>query len=219
MNLEILEENVYYYRDVIKDPQKLLEAIEGAPLEVSGIAIPKWDEWKACSGEHYVYGTEMIIYPPDSQEVKTANNDYIFNTVNDAMQSVARDYAIAHNDFSDPKLFPMFPIKKYQAGTYMGTHFDQQEGDDRLKYSLVMYLNDDYIGGELSFTIRSPEGPIYNGGPRADFEKAQEDPVYTFAIKPEAGSMIIFPPSPPYHHASHLIKSGSKYMVPQHWVH
>ena len=41
----------------------------------------------------------------------------------------------------------------------------------------------------------------------------------TFGIKPEAGSVIIFPSSAPYHHTAHLIKSGYKYMVPNHWLH
>ena len=45
----------------------------------------------------------------------------------------------------------MYPVKKYMSGTFMGAHFDQQEGDERLKVSFVMYLNDDYDGGEISF--------------------------------------------------------------------
>ena len=104
------------------------------------------------------------------------------------------------------------------AGTFMGAHFDQQEGDERLKVSFVMYLNDDYEGGEISFTIRDPKGPIQGPTPDSDFAKA--DPTaYHFAVKPKAGSIIVFPPSPPYHHTAHLVKSGEKIMVPQHWIH
>jgi hypothetical protein len=29
----------------------------------------------------------------------------------------------------------------------------------------------------------------------------------------------VFPPSPPYHHTAHLVKSGEKIMIPQHWIH
>ena len=81
-----------------------------------------------------------------------------------------------------------------------------------------MYLNDDYEGGELSFTIRDPNGAITGGTPDSDFSLADPSS-YTFAIKPKAGSIIIFPPSPPYHHTAHLVKSGYKYMIPQHWIH
>ena len=81
-----------------------------------------------------------------------------------------------------------------------------------------MYLNDDYEGGEISFTIRDPKGPIQGPTPAEDFSKANPS-TYNFFVKPKAGSVIVFPPSPPYHHTAHLVKSGFKYMVPQHWIH
>ena len=100
----------------------------------------------ACSGEKYIYGTDKTIaLTADANE----KDKYIYNTLQKAFDDVARDYAKAQGITDEPKLFPQYPIKKYQAGTYMGAHFDQQEGDERLKVSFVMYLNDDYEGGEL----------------------------------------------------------------------
>jgi hypothetical protein len=207
MNREILEEKVYYYTNVIEDPKKLVDAIEQDNEN-------PWGEWMACSGQEYVYGTDKSIFADPSDIQKT----YIYSTLQKAFDDVARDYAAAHGITDEPKLFPMYPIKKYMAGTYMGAHFDQQEGDGRLKVSFVMYLNDDYEGGELSFTIRDPKGPIQGPTPDSDFANA--DPAsYHFAVKPKAGSIIVFPPSPPYHHTAHLVKSGEKIMVPQHWIH
>ena len=210
MKKEILEEKVYYYTDVIENPEELIRELE---------QIPSWGEWAACSGKHYVYGTDKTILPSSETVYDGAVvNDKIYNIINNAFQAVARDYAEAQGNLDDPKLFPAMPVKKYMAGTSMGAHFDQQEGDDRLKYSLVMYLNDDYEGGEISFSIRDPEGVISGTTPEPDFSLSPEDS-YTFAVKPKAGSIIIFPPSPPYHHTAHLVKSGFKYMVPQHWIH
>jgi hypothetical protein len=208
MNKEILEEKVYYYTDVIADPKKLVEAIENDNKD-------PWGEWMACSGQEYVYGTDKSISQSDPTDEK---NTYIYSTLQKAFDDVARDYAASQGITDEPKLFPMYPIKKYMAGTYMGAHFDQQEGDERLKVSFVMYLNDDYEGGEISFTIASPGGVLQNASPDPDLEKASKDS-YTFAVKPKAGSIIVFPPSPPYHHTAHLVKSGFKYMVPQHWIH
>lgn len=208
MNREILEEKVYYYTDVIDDPKKLVDAIEKDNID-------EWGEWAACSGQHYVYGTDKTISPSSGIDEK---NDYIYNTLKNAFDKVAKDYADAQGITEEPKLFPMYPVKKYQAGTFMGAHFDQQEGDERLKVSFVMYLNDDYEGGEISFTIRDPQGPIQGGTPHSDFAQADTS-TYHFAVKPKAGSIIVFPPSPPYHHTAHLVKSGFKYMVPQHWIH
>jgi hypothetical protein len=208
MNREVLEEKVYYYTNVIEDPKKLVEAIEKDNAD-------EWGEWAACSGQHYVYGTDKTIAPSEGTDEK---NDYIYKTLQKAFDDVARDYAKAQGITEEPKLFPMYPIKKYMAGTFMGAHFDQQEGDERLKVSFVMYLNDDYEGGEISFTIRDPQGPIQGGTPDSDFAKADPS-TYHFAVKPKPGSIIVFPPSPPYHHTAHLVKSGYKYMVPQHWIH
>lgn len=205
MNREILEEKVYYYTNVIDDPKKLVDAIENDNKD-------PWGEWMACSGQAYVYGTDKTIAPSEG-------NDYIYKTLEKAFDDVARDYAKAQGITDEPKLFPQYPIKKYQPGTFMGAHFDQQEGDERLKVSFVMYLNDDYEGGEISFTIASPGGILKEARPPADFDYAKKDENYTFAIKPKAGSIIVFPPSPPYHHTAHLVKSGEKIMVPQHWIH
>lgn len=209
MNFEILEKKVYYYTDVIENPEKLVQAIE------SENSIP-WDEWAACSGKHYVYGTGKTIFAPNEIDEQ---KQYIYSTLEKAFDHVARHYAEAQGIAEKPKLFPMYPIKKYQPGTFMGAHFDQQEGDERLKVSFVMYLNDDYEGGEISFTIASPNGVLEHTSPKEDFEEAKKHGNYTFAIKPKAGSVIVFPPSPPYHHTAHLVKSGYKYMVPQHWIH
>jgi hypothetical protein len=155
----------------------------------------------------------------DANAGTSAGSGNSWLTLQKAFDDVARDYAKAQGITDEPKLFPMYPIKKYQAGTYMGAHFDQQEGDDRLKVSFVMYLNDDYEGGEISFTIASPGGILQESSPNPDFDLAEKDKNYTFAVKPKAGSIIVFPPSPPYHHTAHLVKSGFKYMVPQHWIH
>lgn len=208
MEREILEEKVYYYTNVVEDPKRLVDAIENDNQDA-------WGEWMACSGQHYVYGTDKTISPVDPSDEK---NTYIYSTLQKAFDDVARDYAKAQGITEEPKLFPMYPIKKYMAGTFMGAHFDQQEGDERLKVSFVMYLNDDYEGGEISFTIRDPKGPIQGPTPDSDFANADPSS-YNFAIKPKAGSMIVFPPSPPYHHTAHLVKSGEKIMVPQHWIH
>jgi len=209
MDREILEEKVYYYTNVIEDSKKLVEAIENDNKD-------PWGEWMACSGQEYIYGTDKSISQADPSDEK---NTYIYSTLQKAFDDVARDYAAAQGITDEPKLFPMYPIKKYKAGTFMGAHFDQQEGDERLKVSFVMYLNDDYEGGEISFTIASPGGILTEARPPADFAGAEKGLNYTFAVKPKAGSIIVFPPSPPYHHTAHLVKSGEKIMVPQHWIH
>lgn len=218
MEKEILEKNVYYYKNVIPNPKQFVELIESTENEDWGTSITKWEEWTACSGEMYLYGAEKTVNPSDKERTEEGNKiGYIYNTVMNAFFAVCKDYAEAHDDYDSPINFPLFDIKKYSPGTFMGAHYDQQEGDTRLKYSLVFYLNDDYEGGEISFTIESPNAPIFHSKPEQDYSIAKEGNRITFAIKPEAGSVIIFPSSPPYHHTAHLVKNGFKYMVPLHW--
>jgi hypothetical protein len=44
--------------------------------------------------------------------------------------------------------------------------------------------------------------------PSADLK----DPNIDFWLKPEAGSVVIFPSQEPYYHQAHEVKSGLKYM-------
>ena len=220
MDKEILEENIYYYKNAISDPKKFIEIIESTENKDYGTSLTKWNEWTTCSGEMYLYGSQKTVQPSDFE--KNSNKDsnpvsYIYNTITDLFYNVCKDYAVSKGDMEEPMILPAFDIKKYSAGTFMGAHFDQQEGDTRLRYSLVFYLNDDYEGGELSFTIESPDAPILMGKPSEDYSLAKETDRVTIGIKPEAGSVIIFPSSPPYHHTAHLVKSGYKYMIPMHW--
>jgi len=220
MEREILEENIYYYKNAIQDPKKFIEIIEATESEDYGTSLTKWNEWTACSGEMYLYGSQKTVQPSDSEKIADKESSpvsNIYNTVTDLFYNVCKDYAVSKGDMEEPMILPAFDIKKYSAGTFMGAHFDQQEGDTRLRYSLVFYLNDDYEGGELSFTIESPDAPIINGKPSEDYSLSKDSDRITIGIKPEAGSVIIFPSSPPYHHTAHLVKSGYKYMIPMHW--
>lgn len=222
MNKEILEENIYYYTDVIENPEKLVSAIEATNEKDFGNAISPWSKWQASSGEIYVYGTykkvssaniEQLLQPERSEIL------YIFETISKAFKDVSTDFGKSKGIDSNPNLYTDFEIKKYMSGTMMGGHFDSQQGDERLRYSLVLYLNDDYEGGEISFSIKGYDALGNEERPHGDYNIAVETDKVTFGLKPKAGSCLIFPSVAPYHHTAHLIKNGSKYMVPMHWLH
>ena len=144
---------------------------------------------------------------------------YVYNSVVDAFYDISKDYAESLGDNDEPRLFPTFNIKKYYAGTSMGSHFDQLDGDKTLRYSLVMYLNDDFEGGEISFNLMDYDGVNRKPGTHMDYEEALKNKTFDFGIKPKANSIIIFPSSAPYFHTAHTVKSGFKYMIPGHWIH
>lgn len=87
---------------------------------------------------------------------------------------------------------------RYKVGGAYGAHSDAEQFDkaagrhykvqDR-DVSMLLYLNDDYTGGELSFTRLN----------------------YTY--KPVAGDMVLFPSSTLFKHRAHTVKTDRKYAL------
>jgi hypothetical protein len=212
MEKKILGEKVAYYTNIIEDMTKFSSTL----LEID----KEWEAWSASNDKSFIYGetkTFDINQINSLEEPIKSNMLYIYNVIMDTFYKVCKDYAEDLNDFDEPRLFPVFNIKKYYAGVGMGAHYDQLDGDKTLKYSLVMYLNDNFEGGEISFKITDYSADKVGVG--LDYETALKNNEFDFGVKPEAGSIIIFPSSAPYYHIAHLVKSGNKYMIPGHWIH
>jgi hypothetical protein len=84
---------------------------------------------------------------------------------------------------------PLIVIKYNYPDTYFKLHIDHGPHKSRT-VSAVMYLNDDYEGGELWL-------------PRLD----------NLTIKPKTGDIVVFPSTYMYIHESKQILSGTKYSV------
>jgi predicted 2-oxoglutarate/Fe(II)-dependent dioxygenase YbiX len=84
-------------------------------------------------------------------------------------------------------------LNKYRENEIMGQHADWNEHQSMLEYSFVVYINDDYEGGELYFQ---------------DLD---------VTIKPEAGSIALFPAKLPYSHGSNQLINGRKVFIPHFW--
>jgi len=96
------------------------------------------------------------------------------------------------NDFFDNKyeINPMYAIQRQQPNTFLKIHFDQGNNPD-LEKAVIIYLNDNYNGGELFF------------------------PDHNFEIKPPAKSMIIFPGTENYMHGVKEVLDGpTRYVMP-----
>jgi hypothetical protein len=227
MELIKLDDNVFYYKGVIEDPKSFVDLINNTE-EMNGIheVWNPWSEWSACSGEMYIYGQQKQMWTLKKEDIEAKVSDQkdreiiekISTTILDGQRRVCEDYALKKNIQDPIILMQEVGVKRYMAGTFMGTHFDQQEGDTRLKYSLVMYLNDDYEGGEISFTVRDGILTSTDFSAREDYDHEINKEILTFAVKPEAGSCLIFPSNPPYSHTAHIIKSGMKYISTGFWM-
>jgi hypothetical protein len=85
-----------------------------------------------------------------------------------------------------------FELLRYQIGGHFDTHVDAIYGHPALEYrrlSLLVYMNDDYDGGELCF------------------------PRQRIMLKPRGGSLVLFPSGFDYPHVACPVRSGTKYCV------
>jgi predicted 2-oxoglutarate/Fe(II)-dependent dioxygenase YbiX len=191
---EIYADRIYYYKNVIDSPDKLITQIEESDSRLKDTdPIGTWSDWLASGGgEPYVFGS--IKHTDESKLVTgSAESISIHKTLKTALAAAGKDYAQQLKiEYIDP--MPV-SISKYRTGADMGPHVDDYGQDGVLPLmSAVIYLNDDYEGGELSF----PEQDVM--------------------IKPEAGSIIVFPSVEPFYHQSMPLKTGTKYMVPAFWI-
>jgi hypothetical protein len=233
MNKEILDPKVYYYTDAIEnfdEFNKVLKELDSLESK-NDFNVNVWNPWTSSNDKSFIYGETKTF---DINAINRLNNEvgkkskYIYDSITTALYNVCKDYATSLGDFDEPRLFPTFNIKKYNTGMGMGAHFDQLDGDKTLRYSLVMYLNDDCEGGEISFQLKdydggwtSSDGFSKGSAPAVDldYDVSVANGAIDFGLKPKANSVVIFPAFPPYFHTAHIVKSGFKYMVPGHWIH
>ena len=184
-------EKISYYKNVIDDPKFLINLIEGSDKNLTkDTNIPSWQEWIASGDEKYIFGYQKKFKNSIDQD-KNIDIQTINFILKQAIVGSSEDYS-KHYSVNIGELMPL-SISKYSTGKSMGPHVDDYNNGDDPNISVVLYLNDNYEGGEINF------------------------PNQNITIKPEAGSIVIFPSVEPYYHQSLPVVSGIKYMSPGFW--
>ncbi len=117
--------------------------------------------------------------PPQFSEMKNIYNDTV-----ERLQHCLNDYERRYNIKMD--FMEAINYVRYGVGQHFNVHADHGFSYN-CTVSSVMYLNDDYEGGELWF------------------------PYLDIKIKPQYGDIVFFPSTFIYAHASLKITSGTKY--------
>lgn len=218
---EKLHEQVFYYQDVIEDSKGLVDLIEELDSDESThAAIPAWGPWLSNSKDGHSFGGKKDFNPSALASLESdRKNDVerIVSTIKKAVNDVSEAYYKDRGLEGTPNISPFTGVMKYTPGCAMGTHFDAQAGDLSLKYSIVLYLNENYEGGEISFSIRDYDlrDPEYGHlKPVEDVLDPRNEGLIDFWLKPKAGSALIFPSTHPFMHRVHDMKSGDKYIFP-----
>jgi hypothetical protein len=132
-NLDI-NEKIYYYKDVIKNYQDIIDKINNEK-----------DPW-------VFYPTKEIndikiheLNPYEFTEYKKVN----ITDIQDALKNCISDYEIKNN--IKIKRFTDMIVHKSYPGKHIGTHTDSSVENDSPCVTIIVSLNDDYTGGEMIF--------------------------------------------------------------------
>jgi hypothetical protein len=182
--LEILEDNIFKYS--FDKENSIIELIENS---IDKDFISEWNEWKTSDG--YLFGNQKQINSQNISHPENVNDEFAkeLMLLNDYINVAAADYSMKKN-INIGNLTPL-TISKYHTGKTMGDHVDSYgDANPKPTISVVLYLNDNYEGGELYFSK------------------------FDLKIKPKPYTLVIFPSNEPYFHSSLPLISGTKYLMP-----
>ena len=115
----------------------------------------------------------------------------IHNQMYSLLTSTTIPYAQKHD--IDQLQHEEYSMLRYSGGQEYKAHADGTTATGRA-ISAILYLNDDYEGGEVEFVN------------------------FDIKIKPKPGMLLLFPSTYPYTHIAHPVKSGIKYAIVT-WIH
>lgn len=199
---EILDLGLVLYKNVINNPSTIIDMVNSIDErlmkndhEGSFTDAKPWKDW---SSNNFIFCQQKFFPKPEDINEK----DFYYNDQKLISESLYSSLDISANHYMNT-LYPFageniksreytIHLLKYGVGGFLPAH--QDHGVSSRVLSSVMYLNDDYEGGEIEFVNSN------------------------IKIKPPAGSIIFFPSNYLYVHEVHPITSGFRYSLP-HWFH
>ena len=194
-----------YFEDVFENLEELLDTV----YTFSSNSVSDWEPWYAYGGDGHQYGEVKYLNRgaarDESDLAARQKAEWLIETLVAGMKKAALEYAKIHDIH---EVFVRYAVKAlehdrahmgisyYFPHREMGPHIDWNENNSEIEYTIVVYLNDEYEGGELHFV-----------------EPELED----LTIKPKAGSIVVFPSHMPYKHESLEIRQGRKMLITHHW--
>ena len=184
-----IQGNIFYFKNCISEPDRYISFLEDNDNNtLSYQSIEKWKPWYASDDKNTLYGKQKRIsnFLNTSDDFTNKRNLYLINSINDGFYMCTKYYCENHR-ITNFFIQKEFVINKYTSNIGMGAHIDAYSKEINNTYTILFYLNDDYKNGEIEF----PDKKII--------------------IKPEKGSILIFPAN--YTHIAHPVSSGVKYFA------
>jgi Rps23 Pro-64 3,4-dihydroxylase Tpa1-like proline 4-hydroxylase len=199
---EVLGLGLVYYKNIIPDPQQIIEVVNEVDKRYaqnehadSYTSVQPWLPW--TYGQLHFNDQKFFPEPQmlSSQDYYYKEMFEITNKMYSALDLAVEHYSTQVYPFAKANIKnreESINLLRYGKTGHLPAHQDQ--GVSTRVLSSVMYLNDNYAGGEIEFVNSKVK------------------------IKPEAGSIIFFPSNFLYVHEVHPITDGYRYSMP-HWFH
>ena len=191
---EEIAPGIVVYSNVVSGWETLASDIEEG---MASIGMP-WHEAPVKESEDVKVNTLTrntsaigIPYSPETQELSFVSGNKLFegslsNLFLEHFSPVEQDYL---NSYGIRSVWhEVYSVLKYGEGQFFTNHIDDHP-DYHRRVSTVYYLNDNYVGGEISF------------------------PRFNINFKPKANQMIVFPSTYVYNHSVSPVLEGTRYAV------
>lgn len=129
--------------------------------------------------------SQRVVHITQVPELKEIGKQYISLVTN----KIKSDFEIEKSIFTDILCF-----NRWRVGDMQHPHADDENGFEWRKFGCVLYLNDDYVGGQIYF------------------------PKQTIFIKPKANTLVFFPGDRNFLHGVEPVISGIRYTVSTFWT-
>lgn len=207
----ILDPRIIVFHDVLDDPDGLIEHYErdlpwrgwfgfGRQVDELGPTIeeapefPTWEHWKAAMIDS--------VKDPYRQNIAAsfhkASEEYFKYTGTTFPNWTCKNWSLARY-LPDENVINNDDLTMNYHTDYQHAKHDQP--GEKFAVTAVIYPNDDYEGGEISFRVASPEWEV---------EKE-------FDYKPQKGDMVFFPAEHPYYHGVKRVWDKGKYIIRLYW--
>jgi hypothetical protein len=202
---EILENKILYAKGAIPKCKEIIEYIEKTEDDV----ISPWIEWanmyQTVDKDKRVYGVSKSFYGLDINEYLTEKKSkdiikIISNNIIKYSNLYAEEFKIPKDQFPVERTLNSV-IQKYDEpeidafAALLDMHTDHPDPENTDEYTVLIYWNDDYDGGEIAF------------------------PKLGLCIKPEAGSVLVFRSADlDLVHTTTPLTKGNKYITLFLWT-
>lgn len=203
-NYEILDLGLVYYTNVIENPEVLIDQIENLDKdykekEYKNTSVKPWTPWTYGDEDNkLMFCWQKFI--PQIDDIKTTDaykkeQENISSQLFGALEKTLKHYTTELYPFAEKNIKSReqtMHLLKYDESGHLPAHQDQ--GVSSRVLSVLLYLNDNYEGGEIEFK-------------HSDIK-----------FKPKAGSVLFFPSNFLYVHEVYPVTRGPRYALPN-WYH